>query len=43
MPGMVQMPKQAARRTDKMPEIVTRWDAVPGAGFASTAILLEAN
>jgi hypothetical protein len=40
---MEQMPKQAPRGTDKMPEIVTRWDAIPGAGFAGIAILLEAD
>jgi hypothetical protein len=43
MPSMEQMPKQAPRGTDKKPEIVTRWDAVPRAGFGAIAILLEAD
>jgi hypothetical protein len=33
---MEQMPKQAPRGTDKRPKIVTRWDAVPRAGFGAT-------
>jgi hypothetical protein len=38
---MEQMPKQAPRGTDKKPEIVTRWDGIPRAGFVAIAILLE--
>ena len=34
---------QAPRGTDKMSEIVTRWDADPRAGFAAIAIPLEAD
>jgi hypothetical protein len=40
---MKQMPTQAPRETDKKPEIVTRWDAVPGAGFGEIVMLLEAD
>jgi hypothetical protein len=43
MQGMEQTPRQAPRGTDKMPEIVSKWVAVPRAGFAAIAILLEAD